>query len=211
MVKYDVIMYYIEAYRYAVGVLRAIGGISVANVDSLSELSNEELVRLCKEDKASALTELILRFNNTIRMRAESFSGAAPDDLAQEGFMALLSAVRTYDPDRNASFMTYAQQCIRNRMITCYKRSKDDFDELPEELELPDDPAEIPENKVLERSAAEELYRRVSDELSELELSVLQLYLSKVSYSEISQKLGISQKSVDNAVQRIRRKLRNVL
>ena len=211
MVKYDVIMYYIEVYRYAVGVLRAIGGISVANVDSLSELSNEELVRLCKEDKASALTELILRFNNTIRMRAESFSGAAPDDLAQEGFMALLSAVRTYDPDRNASFMTYAQQCIRNRMITCYKRSKDDFDELPEELELPDDPAEIPENKVLERSAAEELYRRVSDELSELELSVLQLYLSKVSYSEISQKLGISQKSVDNAVQRIRRKLRNVL
>lgn len=211
MVKYDVIMYYIEAYRYAVGVLRAIGGISVANVDSLSELSNEELVRLCKEDKASALTELILRFNNTIRMRAESFSGAAPDDLAQEGFMALLSAVRTYDPDRNASFMTYAQQCIRNRMITCYTRSKDDYDELPEELELPDDPAEIPENKVLERSAAEELYRRVSEELSELELSVLQLYLSRVSYSEIGEKLGISQKSVDNAVQRIRRKLRNVL
>lgn len=204
-------MYYIKAFRCAVGLLRAIGGISVANVDSLSELSNEELVRLCKEDKASALTELILRFNNTIRSRAESFSGAASDDLAQEGFIALLSAVRSYDPDKNASFMTYAQQCIRNRMITCYTRSKADFDELPEELELPDDPAEIPENKVLERSAAEELYRRVSEELSELELSVLQLYLSRVSYSEISEKLGISQKSVDNAVQRIRRKLRNVL
>lgn len=197
--------------KQPLGVLRAIGGISVAKVDSLSELSNEELVILCKEESASALTELILRFTPTIRKRAESFSGAAPEDLSQEGFMALLTAVRTYDSEKNTAFATYAQQCIRNRMITCYTRSRSDFDELPEELDLPDDPAEIPENKVLERSAAEELYRRVSSELSDLELSVLQLYLSKVSYSEISEKLGISQKSVDNAVQRIRRKLRNVL
>lgn len=205
-------MIYIETCRSAIAVRSGrLVGFSVAKGDSFSELSNEELVELCKKDSAAALTELIMRFTPVVRKRAESFAGAAHEDLSQEGFMALLNAVRSYDPQRNSAFATFAQQCIKNRMISCYKRTKPDCDELPEELELPDDPAEIPENKVLEMTAADELFRRVSKELSKLELSVLKLYLNGVSYSEISAKLDIPMKSVDNAVQRIRRKLRDVL
>ena len=177
--------------------------------DVLSGMSNEELVKLCKEDSAAALTELIIRFTPAVRKRAESFAGAVPDDLAQEGFLALLNAVRSYDEERNAAFATYAQQSIKNRMISTYKRFKAENDELTEEP--PADPADNPENKVLEAAASEELYRRVSRELSQLEQKVLQLYLLGVSYSTITEKLGIPAKSVDNAVQRIRRKLRNVL
>lgn len=177
----------------------------------LDKLSSEELVALCRKEDRLALTELIKRFVPSVRKRAESFAGGNPDDLMQEGFLALLDAVRNFDPDRGAGFTTFALSCIRNRMINVYKKNSISTDELTEDLELPDDDAVIPENIVAEQAAFEELSSKITAALSKLELSVFRLYVRGMSYEQIAEELGVPEKSVDNAVQRMRRKLKEVL
>lgn len=179
--------------------------------DPLKKLSSEDLIGLCRSGDAGALSELISRFAPAVIKRAESFKGEFWDDLAQEGFLALLGAVKTYSPDRGASFATYAQLVVKNRMISVFKRVSSDHDELPDEFDLPDDPSESPENVVLEQESLDELYRKIESSLSKLEFDVFKLYAAGFSYESISQKLSITEKTVDNAVQRMRKKLRNVL
>lgn len=181
------------------------------NVRSVVQLSDEELVELCRKNDESAAAELIARFTPSIRKKAESFKGTMNDDLAQEGFMALLDAVRRFSPERGAAFATFAHHCVVNRMINVYKRVSIDHDELTDDLEQADDAAFIPENIVLEREGLDELYKKIEGALSALELSVFRLYISGVPYQVIAARLGITVKAVDNAVQRMRRKLSNVL
>ena len=173
-------------------------------------LSNEELISLCRAEDQNALTELINRFAPLIRKRADSFSGTVSDDLSQEGFLALLDAVRNYSPDKGALFATFANQCIRNRMINVFKRVNSEFDELPAEFDVADETLN-PEELVIEREGLAELDKKVQTSLSELEQKVFRLYLTGVSYQNIAQEQGVSEKVVDNAVQRTRRKLRLVL
>lgn len=178
---------------------------------SIEKLSDEKLVELCREDKVSAADELIRRFAPSVFKRAASYSASLSEDLAQEGFLALLDAVRSYSPDRGASFSTFAQLCIRNRMINVCKRVLNDCDELSEDLDRPDDPAGIPENIVVQQSSVDELYSMLNSELSKLELKVLRYYVAGLPYSEIADKLGVTKKTVDNAVQRMRKKVRDLL
>ncbi|MBR6100865.1 MAG: sigma-70 family RNA polymerase sigma factor [Ruminococcus sp.] len=185
--------------------------MDVGATASLRELCNEDLISLCREDDRSALSELIVRFAPSVRKRAESFAGTAHDDLMQEGFLALLDAVRNYSPDRGASFATFASACIRNRMINVSKRIGLDHDELPDELDIPDDPSEIPENILMENEGLKELYHKIEGTLSSLEMKVMRYYVAGHSYRCIAEQLGIEEKSVDNAVQRMRHKLRAVL
>ena len=185
--------------------------MTVSPRDSLAALSNEELVRLCRENDDSAAAELIVRFAPTVRKKAESFKGSMYDDLAQEGFLALLDAVRRYVPERGAAFSTFALTCITNRMINAFRHSSDAYASLPEDLDQPDDAAVIPENIVVENESLGELFRKIEDTLSPLELKVFRCYISGLPYQIISQRLGISVKAVDNAVQRTRKKLREVL
>ena len=185
--------------------------MTVSPRDSLAALSDEELVRLCRENDDSAAAELIVRFAPTVRKRAESFRGSMYDDLAQEGFLALLDAVRRYVPDRGAAFATFAQTCIVNRMINAFRQSSEDLDQIPEDLDQADDAAVIPENIVVENESLDELYRKIEETLSSLEFKVFRCYISGLPYQVISQRLGISVKAVDNAVQRTRKKLREVL
>ncbi|MBR1384541.1 MAG: sigma-70 family RNA polymerase sigma factor [Ruminococcus sp.] len=177
----------------------------------LKKMSNEELISLCRADDRDALTELINRFAPLIRKRAESFSGTVHDDLEQEGFLALLDAVRNYSSERGASFSTYAQLCIRNRMINVFKRSDNDYDELPEEFDLVDEASLNPEDYLIEQERLVELNCKIFNSLSELEQRVFRLYVTGVSYQQIASELQVSDKVVDNAVQRMRKKLRQTL
>lgn len=179
--------------------------------DSLASLSDEELVELCRENDENAAAELIERFTPSVRKRAESFNGTMKDDLSQEGFLALLDAVRNYSPEKGAAFATYAHHCVVNRMINVFKKTDRETEELPDDFDRPDDDGIIPENIVVEQAGLGELYQKIEDTLSAFELKVFGLYASGLSYQVIASKLGVESKSVDNAVQRLRKKLRDVL
>ncbi len=133
----------------------------------------------------------------------------------------LLSAVRQYDPDNGASFHTFAEHCIRKRIISAIRSASRmkhfplndglSLEQLSEDASLPFAaiPAiqPSPEELVLARESKEELYSAFHDRLSGLENKVLDLFLDGLSYQDIAQRLGKDAKAVDNAVQRIRRKM----
>lgn len=178
-------------------------------------MTDEELVLHARTDK-SACEVLVLRFMKLIFIRSEFF--VSPDidrdDLRQEGLMGLLNAVAGYDTGRGAKFSTFAEVCINNRMRSfCTKTRKvcspcDELDEIAEEnLSVP----ETPETILISKEFFSELRYAVENILSETERQVFELVIRGVSYKETAEKLGISEKSADNAVQRARRKIRAYL
>ena len=136
-------------------------------------------------------------------------AGIEDEDLAQEALMGLLSAVRTYRPDGGAAFTTYATTCISRRLLSAVRHHARRTDhELPleEELDLTD-PTGDPALRLQEQDALADLLSHLRERLTPLEYSVLLLRLSNCSYEEIARRLEVSKKAVDNAVQRLRRKM----
>ena len=135
--------------------------------------------------------------------------GTEDEDLAQEALMGLLYAVRTFRPDGGASFTTYATVCIRRRLLTFAQDMGSRAGvELPleEDFDLPDDTAD-PALLLQEQDEMQGLLHRLQQRLTPLEYKVLLLRLSECSYEEIARRLEVTKKAVDNAVQRLRRKL----
>lgn len=186
---------------------------------SLEELSDEALVALSPEEP-QALTVLIRRFQPLVSRMANRCTDnhADAEDLTQEGLLELLVAALRYVPDRGAAFRTYAAVCIRNRMRTVMRGiqrqeripviSIDDPDFSPDSM--PADPACSPEEMLLEKELESEMQAQLNFVLTRLEWKVLGLLAGGLSYDEAAQRMQISRKSVDNAVQRVRRKLRAV-
>jgi RNA polymerase sporulation-specific sigma factor len=182
------------------------------------QLSDEELVRLAVDDKA-ALTALLLRYVSLTEYIA---AGLAPKagreqmikDLVQEGMMALLKAVNSYRPDRGAGFATYAGVCIRHSMLSYIMHdSRYSGSALPEEelVKLTDQSIESdPERLVIDREEYDELFKRIAEELSEKEWQVLRRFLAGLSHRQTAEALGTTEKSVNNTMQRVRRKLRGI-
>ena len=135
--------------------------------------------------------------------------GIEDEDLAQEALMGLLAAVRTYRPDGGAAFTTYATACIRNRLLSATRRVGQTPHQVPleEDTELSDATAD-PALRLQEQEDAQRLLGMMRKRLTELEYTVMLLRLSECSYEEIAARLGITKKAVDNAVQRLRRKIR---
>lgn len=166
-----------------------------------------------------ATTELVARYLPLVRHKAAGYRlpGMEPDDIVQEGLMGLIKAIRLYSPERS-SFPTFASLCIATSMATAAKAalSQKSFP-LRNYLPLPDDDAptvehsrqDSPEQHLVEREQVAELYRRIDTALSLFEQQTLKLYLSGHSYTEISQLMCTTPKAVDNALQRVRRKLRS--
>lgn len=181
------------------------------DVNLYTNLSDEQLVVRAKSEK-SALTELIVRYVCTVKYLAGNMSSVASDDLVQEGLMGLLNAVKSYNPEKDIKFSTYAGRCIKNKMISSLKRNSmiSDADEN-EALLVLGDPKDIPETVVVEKVVMDELYDKISSALSEREWQVFQLFLTGMAYNQIALKLGVSAKTVNNAMQRVRRKLKSLL
>lgn len=188
-------------------------------------LSDAELQRLSASGSSVAENELVLRYRRLVKVCARPYFlvGGDSEDLLQEGMLGLLSAVREYHPDFGASFKTYAELCIKRRLISAVRSASrlkhaplNDGVSLEEILSDETQTHSVctgeafrrtPEEQVLARESKYDFITTYSRYLSEFESEILKHYLDGLSYTEIAESCGRSPKSVDNAVQRIRHKL----
>ncbi|MBR2338913.1 MAG: sigma-70 family RNA polymerase sigma factor [Clostridia bacterium] len=177
-------------------------------------MSDEQLVSLARQNSEEAFMHLVSRCLPMFKRLSRKFRSQQmeTEDLVQEGLLSLLGAVRTYRADGAVSFRTYAYACARNRMISALRRGGSGEVVAPEGDEPYDqvgdngaDPAVLLQRR--EELAA--LYGRIGSVLTPVEYQVLRLYLASYSYREIARRLNIETKAVDNALQRLRRKLAN--
>ena len=188
--------------------------------DGISTLTDIELINLFQSGNGTAFGELAGRYLSLIRKRAFEFhsNSLEADDLSQEGLMGLFNAVRTYKPDTGTPFGAYADICIKNSLVSAFRRTQTDKNRihtnsisLTDSLHLAADIFSQPEECVVEREEERLIWQFICEHLTRTERNVLHLYLSGYSYQEISQRLSITKKSCDNAMQRVRKKLKNFI
>ena len=192
--------------------------------DRLRLLSDEELCRLVSQEDRLAEELLVTRYIRLVRTCARPYFliGGDSEDLTQEGMIGLMNAVREYDASKAASFRTFAETCIRNRLYSALRSAAGDK-HLPLNQSVPLDTPFFdsnsytsgtgnlaernPEDFLIDREHAQSLLTGVRKQLSEFEAKILGYYLDGLSCREIAETVGRPPKSVDNAVQRIRRKM----
>lgn len=186
------------------------------NLNELCEKTSEELALIARTNKKAAEI-LMLRCSKTVFIKAQMISAGTEvdaDDLRQEGLIGLLKAITSFNADRGFKFSTFAEICIINQMRTFLVKSRKNFisyeslDELPEEIAID---WQTPESICMTRELFSELWYAVDNLLSENEYKIFNLCIRGISYREIAGKLGISEKSVDNAMQRARKKIRRYI
>lgn len=187
-----------------------------SDFDEMNFLDDNELVKISRNERESAkgrvaVTVLISRYLRLVRKKAYSFSNdcAEPEDLAQEGLLAFLNAVNSFDPNRGAKFSSFADVCVTNGIRSAVVRfGRNSGESLPEDYSEKADDGSIPENIWVEKEKMSGIYKEIETLLSKKEWEIFRMYLGGLSYKEISEKLDISLKSVDNAVFRVRKKLK---
>ena len=189
-----------------------------------TNLSDIDLQRIAVTGDREAEEILAARYMYLVRACARPLflAGGDSEDLIQEGTFGLVSAIRQYSSECETSFKTFAEHCIRMRLYSAIKSASRlkhfplndgvSFEQLSEDHRaqlsaVPEVFRRSPEELVLARESKEELYTAFSQCLSTFENRVLDLYLDGLSYREIGQRLNKDPKAVDNAVQRIKRKL----
>lgn len=184
---------------------------------SYSVLSDAILAKYVKEGDDNAFDELVIRYLGTISFIARRYSAEGYDqkDFVQEGLVGLLHSCRTYDSAAAASFKSYMSLVVERRFISIIRKSNAQrsiptsslvtMDDVSDSLE---DTAQNPEELLLFSEHLRSTLERLRKVLSKSEYDVLMLYGNGLSYKEIANKLCISEKTVDNALQRARRKIR---
>lgn len=182
-------------------------------ISQKSEYSDEELCQLAAAGDRDAEELLVKRYLRTVRVCARPFflAGGDSEDLIQEATFGLLKAIREFDPGYDTKFRTFAEVCIRNRIrsaVTTAARSKHAplNESIPFESPMLGSGAS-PEELYISREEEAERFSKLEQKLSPLERKILALFLHGLSYREISEQVGRPAKSVDNAIQRIRRKM----
>jgi len=180
-------------------------------------VTDEQLCAQVAAGDRSAEEALVLRYTRLVRICARPFflAGGDSEDLIQEGMLGLLAAIREFRADRGARFSTYAQTCVRRRIISAVRAAAggrhaplNDYVSLEPSLLLADmESPSNPEDVVIHQEALRALESAIESQLTQLEAQVLARFLEGSSYAEIAETVGRSPKSVDNAVQRIRRKI----
>lgn len=186
---------------------------SVLDDAASNDKREEELVLLARNGEEEAFSLLVSRCESMIRRQAARLRSRwmETEDLAQEGLLGLLSAVQSFQPEGGASFHTYAQVCIRNRMVSAVRRAAGavqedvaDWEQLSEETAG----ASIDPVRLLdEQEDADRFEQFLQSHLTRMEYDVLFSYLNGYSYEEMASRMHVGVKTVDNALQRIRRKL----
>lgn len=192
------------------------------------EMTDEQIVQLAQAGEEPALVYLLNKYKNFVRSKARSYFliGADHEDIVQEGMIGLFKAIRDYREDRLSSFRAFAELCITRQIITAIKSatrkkhiplntyvslSRPVYDDGESERTLIDvlQTARVsdPEEALIGRESYEAIARDIETILSPLERQSLALYLQGLSYQQIAAALGRSTKCVDNAIQRVKKKL----
>lgn len=186
-------------------------------------ISDEELIARLQAGETSIEDYLMEKYKGLVRQKARAMFliGGDTDDLIQEGMIGLFKAVRDFQPNREASFATFARMCIDRQIYSAIQNSNrqkhqplNSYVSLNQEDEsspIWELCVENPEAIIIDQENTLDLQKKISDYLSPMENKVLDLYLKGVGYVEIGRILGKSPKSIDNALQRIRTKIREVL
>ena len=192
---------------------------------------DEEIVAMAKEGNDRALEYLLCKYQNFVKSKAKSYFliGADKEDIYQEGMIGLFKAIRDFKDDKLASFKVFAELCITRQIITAVKTAtrqkhiplntyislnKPIYDEESDRTLLDiisgikvSDPEEL----IIDREEMENIENKIEEVLSSLEMEVLNSYLDGKSYQEIASDLDRQAKSIDNALQRVKRKLEKCL
>lgn len=198
---------------------------------NLENLTDEQLVRIAQSGDDEALEAILSRYKNLVYSKSKPYflAGADDDDIIQEGFIGLYKAVKDFDADRFPFFKVFAGVCVTRHIITAVKAaSRKKHQPLNSYVSLDkntyDDDSDTtlldvmafnelqdPEAILIDRERVDGMEYKINKVLSKLETEVLVCYLEGLSYSEIAAKLGKDTKAVDNAIQRIKKKLENAL
>ncbi|GAQ18363.1 stage 0 sporulation protein H [Oceanobacillus picturae] len=194
-------------------------------------LDDDEVLQLVHAGDSHALDFLIHKYRNFVRAKARTYFliGADKEDIIQEGMIGLYKAIRDFDGDKLSSFKAFAELCVTRQIITAIKTAtrqkhiplnsyvsldKPMYDEESERTLLDviaGSKAIDPQEMLLHREKFGDMELKLSELLSELEKKVLHLYLDGCTYQEISGKLNRHVKSIDNALQRVKKKLEQLL
>ncbi|MBR5505625.1 MAG: RNA polymerase sporulation sigma factor SigH [Clostridia bacterium] len=195
--------------------------------NNLLNMTDDELIIISKEGNGYAIEVLLERYRNFVRARSRTYFliGADKEDIIQEGMIGLYKAIRDYKPEAQASFKSFAELCITRQIITAIKTatrqkhiplnsyislSKPVYDDESDRVLLDTvferkrlDPEEI----MIDKERFYSIEEKLSKILSKLEWSVLLKYLEGKSYVDIAAQIGKTEKSIDNALQRIKKKI----
>ena len=195
------------------------------------QMNDEQVVEMCHQGDSEAEEYLLNKYKNFVRAKARSYFliGADHEDIVQEGMIGLYKAIRDFKPEKLSSFRAFAELCITRQIITAIKTAtrqkhiplnsyvslnKPLYDEESDRTLLDvimEGRISDPEELIINRENLGNIHNKISEVLSGLEQEVLQAYLDGKSYQEIAESLGRHVKSIDNALQRVKRKLEKYL
>ena len=200
------------------------------NENEYKLMTDEKLIENIKQEDQKALDCLIERYNDVVSMKANRFFmvGAEKEDMIQEGMIGLYKAVKSFNTEKQNSFKTFANMCIERQLITAVKNSNrqkhiplnssislnaaayDDNEDMDKmdvlDVKTLDDPSDI----IADREYFENIENKIKENLSDFELQVLHEYEKEKTYAAIAEKLNTKTKSVDTAIQRIRKKANKI-
>lgn len=200
-------------------------------IEIYGRMNDEEIVQLCHNGDVSAEEYLLYKYKNFVRSKARSYFliGADHEDIVQEGMIGLYKAIRDYKAEKLSSFRAFAELCITRQIITAIKTAtrqkhiplnsyvslnKPLYDEESDRTLLDiiiEGGTSNPEDMIINQENLGHIHQKMNEVLSSLEQEVLSAYLDGKSYQEIADSLGRHVKSIDNALQRVKRKLEKYL
>ncbi|MBQ4073968.1 MAG: RNA polymerase sporulation sigma factor SigH [Clostridia bacterium] len=194
--------------------------------ERFQSMPDEEVVVLAQQGDGQALAYLLNKYKNFVRSKARSYFliGADHEDIVQEGMIGLYKSIRDFQPDRLASFRSFAELCVKRQIITAIKAAtrqkhvplnsyvslnKPLYDEESDRtlLDVIEGRVTNPEDLYISQEDLSRIQKQITEILSDLERQVLDAFIDGKSYQEIAELLGRHVKSIDNALQRVKRKL----
>ena len=195
-------------------------------METYQGLSDEELIKRLRLGDEKIMDFVLDKYKPLVRKKANAMFliGGDTDDLIQEGMIGLFKAIRDFKEEKEASFFSFAQLCITrqiysaveasnrkkhaplNSYVSFYSETSEEGQPLAELLES--ERTDNPEQRMIEQESFEQFLGKVRGSLSKMECAVLDEYLSGLNYQQIAEKMGKSPKTIDNALQRIKTKIK---